>query len=138
MRKVKGNRDANSCSTMLVFLLRYQEAHKLPLVLVGHLARKPLQGPSSRSSNSVDSLGPSPRISGSPTCLPTSLFWMLLAIFTIKLLAKTAWALFPLVHGGGHTTNTVGAISQDYKPLRCTTMVHASTECKRYANITKH
>ena len=41
---------------------------------------------------------------------------------------KTAAALFPLVHGDGHTTNAVGVISQDYKPLQCTTIVHASTE----------
>ena len=50
------------------------------------------------------------------------------AVFTIKLLAEPPWALFPLVHGGGHTTNAVGVISLDYKPLRCTTMVRASTE----------
>jgi len=40
---------------------------------------------------------------------------MLPAVFTIKLPAKTLWALFPLVHGGGHTTNAVGVISQDDK-----------------------
>ena len=56
----------------------------------------------------------------SPGPLPT--------IFTVKLPAKKLRTLFPLVHGGGHTTNTVGVISQDYKPLRCTTMVRASTE----------
>ena len=50
------------------------------------------------------------------------------AVFTIKLLAKPLRALFPLVHSGGHTTNAVGLISQDYKPLQCTTMVRASTE----------
>ena len=38
-------------------------------------------------------------------------------VFTIKLPAEPPWALFPLVHGGGHTTNAVGVISQDYKPL---------------------
>ena len=50
------------------------------------------------------------------------------AVFTIRLPAETPRALFPSVHGGGHTTNMVGVISQDYKPLRCTTMVRASTE----------
>ena len=60
-------------------------------------------------------------------------FWQaspgsLLAVFTIKLLAKPPRALFPSVHGGGHTTNAVSVISQDYKPLRCTTMVRASIE----------
>jgi hypothetical protein len=38
------------------------------------------------------------------------------AVFTIKLLAEPPWALFPLIHNGGHTTNTVGVVSQDYKP----------------------
>jgi len=47
----------------------------------------------------------------SPTCLPASLSRMLPTVFTIKLLAKTLRALFPLVHGGGHTTNAVGAVS---------------------------
>ena len=49
-------------------------------------------------------------------------------VFTIKLPAEPPRALFPSVHGGGHTTNAVGVISQDYKPIRCTTMVRASTE----------
>ena len=35
------------------------------------------------------------------------------AVFTIKLPAKPPRALFPSVHGGGHTTNAVGVISQD-------------------------
>jgi hypothetical protein len=39
----------------------------------------------------------------------------LLSIFIIKLSAKTPQALFPPVHGGGHTTNAVGVVSQDYK-----------------------
>ena len=42
--------------------------------------------------------------------------------------SRNAQALFPLVHNGSHTTNVVGMISQDYKPLRCTTLVRASTE----------
>ena len=76
----------------------------------------PSQGPSSWLGNSVDSLGPSPRASGSLTCLPTSLSRMLPAVFTIKLPAEMPRALFPLVHGGGHNTNAVGLILQDYKP----------------------
>jgi hypothetical protein len=40
------------------------------------------------------------------------------AVFTIKLLAETPRALFPSVHDGGHTTNVVGLVSQDYKPRR--------------------
>ena len=38
-------------------------------------------------------------------------------VFTIKLSAEPQRALFPSVHGGGRTTNAVGAISQDFKPL---------------------
>ena len=88
----------------------------------------PSQGPSCRSGNFVDSLGPSPCASGSLTCLLASLSWMRPAVFTIKLPTEMPRALFPPVHDGGHTTNAVGVISQDYKPLRCTTMVLASTE----------
>jgi hypothetical protein len=33
------------------------------------------------------------------------------AIFTIELLAKPLQASFPLIHGGGHTTNVVGVVS---------------------------
>ena len=83
------------------FLPRYREARKLP----PSPRWSPSQGLSSRSGNSVDSLGPSPYASGPLTCLPASLSQMLPAIFTIKLPAKTPWALFPLVHGGDHTTN---------------------------------
>ena len=39
------------------------------------------------------------------------------AVFTIKLPAEPSRALLPSVHGGGHTINVVGVISQDYKPL---------------------
>jgi len=59
------------------------------------LARNPSQGPSSRSGNSVDSHRPSPRASGSPTCLPASLSRMLPAVFTIKLPAEPPRSLFP-------------------------------------------
>ena len=130
MRKLKSKVEICKLpSTTPVFLPMYREARKLlPSPRWRPLARNPSQGSSARSSNSVDSLGPSPRTSGSPTCLLASLFWMLPAVFTIKLPAKTPRALFPSVHGGGHTTNAVGVILQDYKPLRCTTMVRVSTE----------
>ena len=111
-------------STTPVFLLRYREARKLP----PSPRWSPSQGPSSQSGNSVDSLGPSTHASGSPMCLPASLSRMLPTVFTIKLPAEMPQALFPRVHGGGHTTNAVGVISQDYKPLRCTTIVRTSTK----------
>jgi hypothetical protein len=52
----------------------------------------------------------------------------LVAVFSIELLAKTLQASFPPVHGGGHTTNAVGVVSQDYKPLCYTKMVYTSTK----------
>ena len=125
MRKLKSKVEICKLPSMTpIFLPRYREARKLPPS--PHWS--PSQGPSSQSGNSVDSLVPSPRASGSPTCLPASLSRMLPAVFTIKLPAETLRALFPPVHGGNHTTNAVGVISQDYKPLRCTTMVRTSTE----------
>jgi hypothetical protein len=35
MRKVKGDRDANSCSTTLELLMRYEACKLAPLILVG-------------------------------------------------------------------------------------------------------
>jgi dUTPase len=42
---------------------------------------------------------------------------LLLVIFTTELSAKSLRTSFLAIHGGGYTTNTVGVISQDYKPL---------------------
>ena len=70
MRKLKSKVEICKLPLMtLVFLPRYREARKLPPS--PHWS--PSQGPSSRSGNSVDSLGPSPRASGSPVCLLVSL-----------------------------------------------------------------
>ena len=82
------------------------------------------QWPSSRSGNSMES----PR--AFPIC--KWIFTMasprpLLAVFTIELSTKLPRASFPPIHGSDHTTNMVGVVSQDYKPLQCTTMVRAST-----------
>ena len=63
---------------------------------------------------------------------------MLPAVFTIKLPAQTPQALFPLVHGGGHTTNVVGVISQDYKPSDVQQWCAQALSGKSYANLTKH
>jgi hypothetical protein len=104
-------------STTSVFLLRYQEALKLPL--------SPRWSPSQRiphkgQAPSQVTLWIAPGLpyaqvglwcafrQASPRPLP--------AVFTIKLPAGPPWALFPLVHGGSHTTNMVGVVSQDYKP----------------------
>jgi hypothetical protein len=48
---------------------------------------------------------------------------MLSVVFTIELPAKMLWAPFPFVHGGGHTTNMVGVVSEDYFSLDTITMI---------------
>jgi hypothetical protein len=75
----------------------------------------PREGQAPRSSNSVESRGPSPRASGallldplgrsSPS--PLSSFR-----------SKTSWASFPLVHSGDRDTNVVVTILQDSHPTR--------------------
>ena len=112
-----------------VFLLRYREARKLP--------PSPHWSPSQGIARKGRALGRvTPWIApgiphvqvGLRCAFRQASSGPLPAVFTIKLSAELSRALFPFVHGGGHTTNTVGVISQDYKPLQCTTMVCASTE----------
>ena len=70
MRKLKSKVEICKLLSMTpVFLLRYREARKL--LPSPHWS--PSQGPISRSSNSMDSPGPSPCASGSLVCLPASL-----------------------------------------------------------------
>ena len=135
MRKLKSKVEICKLPSMTpVFLPRYREARKLPPCP----RWSPSQGPSSWSGNSMDSLGPSPRTSGSPTCLSTSLSRMLPTVFTIKLPAETSWALFPPVHGGSHTTNAVGVISKTSSPSDVQLLCLQVWGGKRYANLTKH
>jgi hypothetical protein len=56
-----------------IFIEVSRNAQASALSLLEPLTRKPSQGPSFKLGNSVDSSGPSPRASGSPMCLPTSL-----------------------------------------------------------------
>ena len=135
MRKLKSKVEICKLpSTTLVFLPRYREARKLS----PSPRWSPSQGPSSQSGNSVDSLRPFPRASGSKTCLPAGLSQMFPTIFTIKLPPKTSRALFPPVHGGGHTINTVGVISQVYKSSNVQQWCAQAPSGKRCANLTKH
>jgi hypothetical protein len=100
-----------------VFLTRYPEPHMVPINphLCPYAKGSPHEGQAPRSSNSVESHGPSPRASGAllPTPLgrsppsPLSSFW-----------SKTQWASFPSVHGGGRDTNTVVTVSQNSHPTR--------------------
>ena len=92
MRKLKSKVEICKLpSTTLVFLPRYQEASKLP----PSPRWSPSQGPSSRSGNSMDSLGPSPRVSGSPTCLPASLSWTAPYRLHYQASGRTAVGLVP-------------------------------------------
>ena len=125
MRKLKNKVEICKLpSTTLVFLSRYREARSFPLVLIGAPRKGQALG---RVTPWIAPGLPYAQVGlwyafrqASPRPLPT--------VFTIKPPAELSRALFPSVHGGGHTTNAVGVISQDYKPLRCTTMVSASTE----------
>jgi hypothetical protein len=129
MRKVKSKVEICKLPSMtLVFLPRYREALKLP----PSPRWSPLQGiprkgqAPGRVTPWIAPVLPHAQVGlrcafqqASPGPLP--------AVFTIKLPAEPPRALFPLVHGGGHTTSSVGVVSQDYKPHQCTSMVHAST-----------
>jgi hypothetical protein len=81
-----------------------------------------MREPSTRSSNSEESLEPYPRASGAPLRASSQ---ALLIVFTIELPTETLWASLPLVHGGGHTTNVFGMVFQDVAPLSISTMACA-------------
>jgi len=59
------------------------------------LARNPLQGPTTRSGNSMDSPGPSPRASGSLVCLSTSLSQTAPLYLHYQASGRTAASLVP-------------------------------------------
>ena len=92
-------------SMTLVFLPRYREVRKLP--------PSPCWSPSQGIPHKGQAPGRvTPWIASGLSHAQVGLrcaFWqaspgLLPTIFTIKLSAKLSWALFPLVHGGGHTT----------------------------------
>jgi hypothetical protein len=98
-----------------VFLLRYPEQRKVSTNprWCPYAKGSPREGQAPRSSNSVESCGPSPRASGAllPAplgCSPPSP----LSIFRLK----TPRASFPPVHCGGRDTNAVITVSQDSHP----------------------
>jgi hypothetical protein len=101
----------------LVFLPRYPEPRK---VLTNprwcpYAKGSPREGQAPRSSNSVESRGPSLRASGAP--LPAPLGCSPLSPLS-SFRPKTPWASFPLVHDGGCDTNAVVTVSQDSRPTR--------------------
>jgi hypothetical protein len=100
-----------------VFLPRYSEPHKVSINprWCPYAKGSPREGQEPRSSNSVESRGPSPCASGAslPALLgrsppsPLSSFR-----------PKTSRASFPPVHGGGRDINAVVTVSQDTLPTR--------------------
>jgi hypothetical protein len=100
-----------------VFLPRYPEPRKVPTNprWCPYVKGSPCEGQAPRSSNSVESRGPSPRASGAPLPAPLR---RSPAVSTIELPAETPRASFPPVHGGGRDTNTVVTVSQDSRPTR--------------------
>ena len=97
-----------------VFFPRYEKVLKLPPSPRWNSS----QGPSSRLGNSMDSPSPSPCASGSLVRLSAGFSQTALRRLHIKLPTEIPRALFSSVHGGGHTTNVVGVVSQDYKPTK--------------------
>ena len=75
-----------------------KSAQASPQLMLEPLARNPSQGPSSRSGNSVDSLGPFPRANGSLVCLPASLSPKCRHVF-LKGIIKFCLPILVLQHG---------------------------------------
>jgi hypothetical protein len=118
MRKLKEQGRECKLSWMApVFLPRYPEPHKVPTNphWCPYAKGSPREGQAPRSSNSVESRGPSPHVSGAP--LPAPLGRSPPSPL-LSFRPKTSWASFPSVHGGGRDTNTVVTVSQDSRPTR--------------------
>jgi hypothetical protein len=98
-----------------VFLPRYPEPRKVPTNTRWCPCAKgsPREGQTHRSSNSVESRGPSQRASGAPLPAPLGRSPSSpLSSFCLK----TPRASFPSVHGGSRDTNVVATVSQDFRP----------------------
>ena len=137
MRKLKSKVEICKLpSTTLVFLSRYREAHKL--------SPSPRWSPSQGIPRKGQAPGwvtlwialdlPHVQVGlqcafqqASPRPLP--------AVFTIKFSAEPLRALFPLVHGGGHTTNAIGMTTS---PSDVQQWCAQAPSDKRCANLTKH
>jgi hypothetical protein len=100
-----------------VFLPRYSEPRKVPTNprWCPYAKGSPREGQAPRSSNSVESRGPSLRPSGAPLSAPLGRSPPSpLSSFRLKM----SRASFPPVHGGDRDTNTVVMVSQDSCPTR--------------------
>jgi hypothetical protein len=102
---------------MPVFLPRYPEARKVSTNprWCPYAKGSPREGQTPRSSNSVESRGPSPRASGAPLLAPLGRSPPSpLSSFQLK----TPRASFPPVHSGDRDTNAVVTVLQDSHPTR--------------------
>jgi hypothetical protein len=99
----------------LVFLPRYPEPRKVSTNprWCPYTKGSPREGQAPRSSNSVESHGPSPRASGAP--LPAPLGYSPPSPQS-SFRPKCCGPRFLLVHSGGHDTNAVVTVSQDSRP----------------------
>jgi hypothetical protein len=100
---------------MPVFLPRYPKPRKVPTNprWCPYAKGSPREGQAPRSSNSVESHGPSPP---AKWCLAFGSSRTLPAVSTIELPVKMLRASFPLVHGGGRDTNSIDTVSQNSRP----------------------
>jgi hypothetical protein len=100
-----------------VFLPRYPEPRKVPTNprWCPYAKGSPREGQAPRSSNFVESRGPSPCASGAPLLAPLGRS-PLSPLSSFQL--KTSWASFPPVHGGERDTNVVVTVSHDSRPTR--------------------
>jgi hypothetical protein len=98
-----------------VFLPRYPEPRKVPTNprWCPYAKGSPHEGQAPRSSNSIESHGPSSRASGAP--LPAPLGRSPTSPLS-SFQSKTSWASFPLVNCGGRDTNSIVTVSQDSCP----------------------
>jgi hypothetical protein len=102
---------------MPVSLPRYPEPRKVSTNprWCPYAKGSPREGQAPRSSNSVESSGPSPRASDAPLPAPLGRSPSSpLSSFRLK----TPRASFPPVHSGGCDTNAVVMVSQDSRPTR--------------------
>lgn len=61
---------------------------------------------------------------------------LLPAVITIELTFEPPRASYSSVHGGGHITNTIGMVSQDYKPHQILNSIKTiEIFFKKYSNL---
>jgi hypothetical protein len=117
-----------------VFLPRYPEPRKVPTNprWCPYAKGSPREGQAPRSSNSVESHGPSPRASGAP--LPAPLGRSPLSPL-LSFRMKTSRASFPPVHCGERDTNAIVTVSQNSCPTRCN--YNGSRKSQRVGDLSK-